>query len=513
MPQVSLLTDSDPAPYSAGNYFTKLVDTQTELNSKSAEVETARGIEANLNARFTAVIASTDAINTDLTNNYYDKTGTEQYVQGQIMTGGVDWSTFGDPLDLLRLNAAGTAPEGVDPALYQTDWSTKGTANQVIVLNGAANDVVGVDQSSLLPDWSTKGTTLQAIRMNAAADDIEGYDLDTAINTPLTPTEVILNVPSTYTYIEDAKAYLNGKTWSKATKVIIRVADGIYTPSTAETNLGYIDLTHECHIILEGTTIDDSWAFTNHTPNVVSNAAYDKDITLTLSDATGLSTNDFISIYGFTGGTAHHQNRFGGVAEISGIIGNDITYDSGINSVTSYSSGSGSVRRFNTVIKDLYIQSLDKPQTVRKLGLNQTIDLKCGLYGNFILNDIGIRAANVGILATFEKVDIHEKVHIATGYSGAVAPEEGIFMIGGKVNIFNEPQITTNGSCLFSRGSSYMQLHGDYAGRCYSGGTECYGVHGSYFIYTTNDTSVTYIPTFGTISADGSSHSLFTNIT
>ena len=156
MPQVSLLTDSDPAPYSAGNYFAKLVATQEELNSKSAEIEVARGIEANLNARFTAVVASVTAINTDLTNNYYDKTGTEQYVQGQIMTGGVDWSTFGNPLDLLRLNVAGTAPEGVDPALYQTDWSTIGTSNQVIVMNGTGDDVVGVNASTLSSQMTTK---------------------------------------------------------------------------------------------------------------------------------------------------------------------------------------------------------------------------------------------------------------------------------------------------------------------------------------------------------------------
>lgn len=45
----------------------------------------------------------------DIAANY----ATEAWVQSQIATGGVDWSTFGDPNDVLKLNAAGDTPEGL----------------------------------------------------------------------------------------------------------------------------------------------------------------------------------------------------------------------------------------------------------------------------------------------------------------------------------------------------------------------------------------------------------------
>jgi len=59
-------------------------------------------------------------------------------LNGQIATGGADWSTFGDPLQLLRINAAGDNPEGIE-------WSSIGAEGMTLIINAAGDGLSGYD--------------------------------------------------------------------------------------------------------------------------------------------------------------------------------------------------------------------------------------------------------------------------------------------------------------------------------------------------------------------------------
>jgi len=106
---LTLLTTSDPGGTGATSYFAKINLGITQTNTNTSEVETGRGIYANLNLRISAD-------ETDLSTNYSTTTVMQAYVNAQIATGGVAWDAFGSPLQPLRLNAAGDAPEGYIPS-------------------------------------------------------------------------------------------------------------------------------------------------------------------------------------------------------------------------------------------------------------------------------------------------------------------------------------------------------------------------------------------------------------
>jgi len=104
-----LYTSGDSGdPSNAAGYLQKLINHVTQNNTNTNELETARGVYANLNLRITAD-------ETNLGANYSTTTVMQAFVNGQIATGGVGWDTFGSPLQPLRLNAAGDAPEGYEP--------------------------------------------------------------------------------------------------------------------------------------------------------------------------------------------------------------------------------------------------------------------------------------------------------------------------------------------------------------------------------------------------------------
>ncbi len=84
---------------SAGTKPWNLDDLFSNFNDIGTEVEAARGVYGSLNLRF-------EGFATDF--------ATKAYVNAQIASGGIDYSTYGSPLQTLRLNAAGDTPEGYD---------------------------------------------------------------------------------------------------------------------------------------------------------------------------------------------------------------------------------------------------------------------------------------------------------------------------------------------------------------------------------------------------------------
>lgn len=96
-----------------------------------------------------------DALNNDfqdIATNY----ATKSWVTGQISSGGVDWSTFGNPFDILTLDVTGTSPVGISydnmaPNFNATliNWSNVGDADDVLKINSTNNGIEGMTYSEL----------------------------------------------------------------------------------------------------------------------------------------------------------------------------------------------------------------------------------------------------------------------------------------------------------------------------------------------------------------------------
>ena len=95
----------------AGTKPWNLDDLFSNFNAIGTEVEAGRGTYGSLNLRFEG-FATTFA--------------TKTYVNAQIASGGIDYSTYGSPLQTLRLNAAGDTPEGYDPSDERSTLSNLG---------------------------------------------------------------------------------------------------------------------------------------------------------------------------------------------------------------------------------------------------------------------------------------------------------------------------------------------------------------------------------------------------
>lgn len=117
---------------------------------------------------YDAMIDQLEADRNDVLTNY----ATQVWVQSQIATGGIDWSVFGDPNDILKLNSAGDTPEGVtyeelavllDPYITGGGGTLNETANKLFLGNATT--------SKTTVYTATEKTVLSGIRLNNTIGD------------------------------------------------------------------------------------------------------------------------------------------------------------------------------------------------------------------------------------------------------------------------------------------------------------------------------------------------------
>lgn len=436
----TLLTINDPPPFEAGNYFEKLNSWASELNLNTTEITEGRGIYASLNARF-------EIINGQF-SQYTTTTEMQTYVNGQIASGGVDWSTFGNPNDVLTLNGTGDAPIGVDPSVFQTDWTTKGSPNQVIQITSGGDDVEGktfpndftFDNSNM--SWSNLGTEGQILSVNGSGN-ITAIDKSAATGLEYFEDTTIL-IPTDYTYIQDALDFLKGKTWSKNIKVTIKLDSGTYTPSIAETTKGFLIWEGKGDITIEGqlpkTASYTSQLFVNESTNHYS---------LVVDDASPFSVGDIVKFKNFTNSAALLNYIYGirqkPPLEITDITGNKITFDFGL-ALTSTTT-SGSIILHNTVINDLNFASIFGYVSLHNLEINPKSGDKLFFNGDFIFGNVVCN--NINITDDIE-IRTNNKVYLSSDYVGY----DTIIYGSGHVDTVTCCTISMYGEGFFNFGSN-----------------------------------------------------------
>lgn len=98
------------------DYLTRIPAFIDVVEDYATEVETARDGEASLAGKITVVET--------MFNDYSTTTEMQAYVQGQIISGGVDWSTIGTAGQYVVINGTGDGVVGLTPPPpnYAKEW-------------------------------------------------------------------------------------------------------------------------------------------------------------------------------------------------------------------------------------------------------------------------------------------------------------------------------------------------------------------------------------------------------
>ena len=164
--------------------------------------------------------AFVDKLETDR-NDYETNGATQSWVQSQIASGGVDWSTFGDPLDILQLNGAGDTPQGLtyselaallDPYITGGGGSYNESTKKIYLGNPTtSNNTIYT---------ATEKTAISSIRLNNSTGDAS-----TNIKLAITPSgdtaKEILNL--------NLDGTTKGIIYHEFPQIILNVGDTIQT--------------------------------------------------------------------------------------------------------------------------------------------------------------------------------------------------------------------------------------------------------------------------------------------
>jgi hypothetical protein len=198
--------------------------------------------------------AFVDKLETDR-NDYETNGATQAWVQSQIASGGVDWSTFGDPLDILQLNGAGDTPQGLtyqELAALLNPYITGGGGGSY---NESTKRIyIGNPTTSNNTIYTaTEKTSISSIRINNSTGDAS-----TNIKLSVTPSgdtaKEILNL--------DLDGTTQGIIYHEFPQIILNVGDTIQTQAgtndiyTLSLTENIIDLdAHERLFMVKASTV------------------------------------------------------------------------------------------------------------------------------------------------------------------------------------------------------------------------------------------------------------------
>ena len=124
MPQVTLLSTSDPRPFGAGNGWTKMLNTQTQVNLNTSDLETAWGGYGSLDARFNA-----------FSTTYATQVWTIDEIESRIVAGGAPGDigitafgvgTLADGEILARVGSSLTGVDNPITEIFKQNYLTGG---------------------------------------------------------------------------------------------------------------------------------------------------------------------------------------------------------------------------------------------------------------------------------------------------------------------------------------------------------------------------------------------------
>ncbi len=243
------MADWSDIEHAAGDtdYIAHLNTLVSRSQAVATEVETARGGAANLDARLDGLLDASAGLPADLAANGHKITGLADPVNGQdaatkawanaLLVGGGSPASIpitglgagaATASQLVRINGAGTAPEGVSPSgLAVTGFGVGGlSALQLLRANGAGTALEGVSPSGLAVTGFGVGglSALQLLRANGAGTALEGYTLSVpafsqksksgAYTAVAADSGVLLRLTGTWTLAFQAAATLADGWWA-----------------------------------------------------------------------------------------------------------------------------------------------------------------------------------------------------------------------------------------------------------------------------------------------------------